>query len=465
MILMTWLSAKLKKSASIVLATTLIAGLAAGCSDSDNGKGGSATPSAETSPSASPSPSSPGSSGDKITIRFAYNWTGADPKASYFEGKLKEYEAKHPEISFKFEATPGEEHRTKIKVDTTAGNLPDIFTYWLGPVNLKPLVDANEILDMDEYLSKSDTVKKEQYTDIAWSFFDIGGKKYGLPLEAFKGFFMANRELFQKYNLEYPKTYDELTQVAKVFNDNGIVPFSMGSKNGQPSHLFFSYLAYQFQNGFDDAQKIPQTYQYDTDAVRKAAQAVAQMKADGIFPSDTVANGDWGPQLSLYNEEKAAMVYEFPWMIGNVKQEIVDKTDLIDFPALEGSVVDPSSYTIGAVAMGLLINRKSFEDPAKQQALVDFADFINSDEVLGEVAKGGLFPAKQMELDPSTLSPLYAKAMEFTKNQNVWPHHESYVPDSNAYSVILSSLDELFAGFVSPEDYVSKTQKALDKAK
>jgi raffinose/stachyose/melibiose transport system substrate-binding protein len=440
---------KFKKPAAVMLATTIFASLVVGCGSTTSNTDNTAN---KTSPSAK-----------KVTIRFAHNWTGADPKAPFFEKKLTEYQQKHPEIDLKLEATAGEEHRTKIKVDATAGNLPDIFTYWLGPVNLKPL--QNQLLDMDQYLAKSKTIKKEQYTDVAWSFFDLEGKKYGMPLEAFKGFFMANRELFKKYNLEYPKTYADLQKVAKVFNDNGIVPFSMGSKNGQPSHLFFSYLAYQFANGFEDAQKIPQTYQYSTDAVKKAAKAVAQMKKDGIFPKDTVANGDWGPQLSLYNEQKAAMVYEFPWMIGNVKPEIVDKSDMINFPALEGSTVDPTSYTIGAVALGLVINKKSFEDPAKQQALVDFADYINSDEVLGEVAKGGLFPAKQVELDPKTLSPLYAKAVEFTKNQKVWPHHEGYVPSSNAYSVVLSSLDELFAGFITPEQYTDKTQKALDKAK
>lgn len=460
------ISRKIKKPILLTVAAALLGTAVAGCSGGKTDKGNDSQPSGQTAPASASATASPAaSSGEKVTIRFAYNWTGADPKASYFESKLKAYQEQHPEVEIKLEATPGEEHRTKIKVDTTAGNLPDIFTYWLGPVNLKPLVDANEILDMDAYLAKSKSIKKDQYTDIAWSFFDIGGKKYGLPLEAFKGFFMANRELFKKFNLEYPKSYEDLKRVAKVFNDNGIVPFSMGSKNGQPSHLFISYLAYQFANGFEDAQQIPQTYKYDTEALRKAVQAVAQMKQDGIFPKDTVANGDWGPQLALYNEEKAAMVYEFPWMIGNVKPEIVDKSDLINFPALEGSTVDPASYTIGAVAMGLLINRHSFEDPKKQQALVDFADYLNSDEVLGEVAKGGLFPAKQMQLDPATLSPLYAKAMEFTKDQLVWPHHESYVPDSNAYSVILSSLDELFAGFISPDEYISKTQKALDKAK
>ncbi len=403
---------------------------------------------------------------DKPSIRFAYNWTGSDPKAPHFEPFIKEYAEKNKDAAeFKFEGTPGEEHRTKIKVDAAAGNLPDVFTYWLGQVNLQPLVNADSILDVSEYLKVSKTIKKEQFSDISWSFFDIGGKYYGIPAEAFKGFFLANKNLFAKYNLEYPKTYEELKAVAKVFNDNGIVPFSMGSKNGQPSHLFFSFLTYQFENGFKDAQAIPQTWKYNTDAVIKAARVVEDMKKNQIFQKDTIANGDWGPQLALYNEEKAAMVYEFPWMIGSFKPEIVEASECIDFPKLDGATVDPSTYTIGAVAMGICINKKAFEDPAKKDALVNFVDYLESDSLLGELAKGGLFPAKTVKLDPSTLSPLYAKAVAYTEKQNVYPHHESYVPDSNSYSVILNSLDELFAGAITADQYAEKTQKALDKAK
>lgn len=171
---MNGLITKIRKPIALALTTLLIVAIAAGCSSGNSNTSSNSENSGTSSKESSPAQNaSAPAEGKKITLRFAYNWTGADPKASYFESKLKEYQAKHPEIEFKFEATPGEEHRTKIKVDTTAGNLPDIFTYWLGPVNLKPLVDANEILDMDEYLKKSKSIKKEQYTDIAWSFFEL----------------------------------------------------------------------------------------------------------------------------------------------------------------------------------------------------------------------------------------------------------------------------------------------------
>ena len=73
----------------------------------------------------------------------------------------------------------------------------------------------------------------------------IEGKKYGFPVEAFKGFFLANKTLFEKYNLKYSKTYAELNDVAKVFNQNGIVPINVGSKGGNPGHFFLDAVTYQ----------------------------------------------------------------------------------------------------------------------------------------------------------------------------------------------------------------------------
>ncbi len=450
----------MKKGIALVLALAMLAsiGLTA-C-----GSGNSPAPVQESSAPAETKATV--AEGKKVTLRISYNWTGSDPQAPYFEGMLQKFAQENKDsIELVMEGTPGEDHRSKIKVDASTDNLADVMTYWPGSANLKPLVEANQLLDVSEYLKASTATKKEDFPDSFWDFYKINDVYYGIPVSSFKGFFLANKDLFAKYSLEIPKTWDEFMAVSKKFIDNGIIPFSMGSKGGQPSHLYISFLAYNFENGYEENSKMLETWNFKTPSNLKAAQAIDEMRKNKIFPADTLANGEWGPSLALYNEEKAAMIYEFPWMAGHVKADIGAKSEFFDMPAYQGDTSKTAGYTIGASNMGYVVNRKSFEDPDKQAAIVKLLDFITSDEMFGELAKGGMPPAKNVAIDSSTLDPFFARVLEYTKNQTALSQHENFFPDPNGLSALFEGLDELFAGTVTPEGFVDKVQAALDEAK
>ncbi len=449
----------MKKKIAFLLAALMLLSLALSACGNSTPAPVSGTPTPTQSATADPK-------AEKVTLRISYNWTGSDPQAPYFEGMLKKFaEANKDSIELVMEGTPGEDHRSKIKVDASTGNLADVMTYWPGNANLKPLVEGNELLDIGEYLKVSTATKKENFPDSFWDFYKINGTYYGIPVSSFKGFFLANKALFDKYNLEIPKTWDDFMAVSKTFNDNGIIPFSMGSKGGQPSHLYISFLAYNFENGYEENSKMLESWNFNTPSNVKAAKAIDEMRQNKIFPSDTVSNGEWGPSLALYNEEKAAMIYEFPWMAGHVKPDIAEKSEFFDMPAYQGDNSKTSGYTIGASNMGYIVSKKSFEDPAKQAAIVKLLDFITSDEMFSELAKGGMPPAKNVTIDSSTLDPFFARVLEYTKNQTALSQHENFFPDPSGLSTMFEGLDELFAGAITPEDFINKVQAALDEAK
>ncbi|MBV5337656.1 MAG: sugar ABC transporter substrate-binding protein, partial [Deltaproteobacteria bacterium] len=117
-----------------------------------------------------------------------------------------------------------------------------------------------------------------------------------------------------------------------------------------------------------------------------------------MFVADTIASGDWGPAVELYNQKKAAMVYCFPWKIGDIDKALIPDTEVVAFPKMDGAVLDPSTFEVGGVSMGLAITEKAFNDPAKQAALVEFADFLVSDEMFTELGKASMIPAKNVKL-------------------------------------------------------------------
>lgn len=400
----------------------------------------------------------------KVTIRLAHTYTGSDAKAPLYKAMLDKFREQHKDIEIVEETASGDDLRSKIKVDMASNNLPDIFTYWGGAI-LKPLVDNQKALNIEEYLKVSKTLKKQDINDGAWAFYTFSNQTYGIPVEGYKSAFVVNKELFAKYNLQYPKTEQELLDVAKVLNENGVIPLAVGSKGGNPSHFYFSELYNQLSNGTQEIKDLSSSYKFDTDNALKVANVIDEQRKAGVFPKDTTANGDWSPSFELYNNGKAAMIYTYPWMLAGMKEDLAKNSVIIPVPKIDGATKDPSTFVSSSSVFGLVINKDSFQDTKKQAAITELMDYLTSDDMIKELAKGGVVPTKNIKIDTSNLNPIMKQLYEYTEKLEAVPDHYNTWPDDNSFTTFQSSMDELFSGAASPADFVKKVQADLSKAK
>lgn len=398
---------------------------------------------------------------NSVKLRLAHTWGGTDGKAGVFKEQLDQFRTAHPEVNLVEEFAPGDELKTKLKVDMASGNTPDVFMYWAGESFMRPLVDGGVALNMADYFAASQSVNKEQWSEGAWADTAVDGEAYLVPIETSKAFFLYNKEIFDKFQLTPPTTYEEFKQVSKVLRENGIIPLAMGSKGSNPGHWFFSAIATQFDGGVEAGEKMSTDYKFDIEAFNKAAQIISEMKSLKIFPDDTVASGDWAPSVVPYNEGKAGMLFTLPWTLNLLDQNVTAKSGLIHMPKMEGATKDPATYTIGGYTMSLVINKKSFEDPAKKEAIVALADAMLSDQMFAALAGAGMMPAKSLEADLGTLDPFSVQVYDFTAPYSVVPFTKSKLPSANSTEVFNRSMDELFAGVIKPEEFISKIDKAL----
>lgn len=446
---------------AMLLALLIPASLMAGCSSAGSDS------SAQGSTQGAASASTAEANSAVPTLRFAHSWTGAsDPKNEIFERMVTEYAEQHKDtVNIKFEATAGMAHQDKIKVDLAAGDLPDLFMYWGGESNLAPMVENDLILDIDTYCSVSETVSRDQWSEGTFQNFALSGKVYSFPVESFKGFFIYNKSLFDQYGVELPKTYSELKEVSKVFIENGIVPMGGSSKGGDPGHLYYNAVLYQLPGGLEN-QELGTTHQFATDANLEAARIIEEMRTLNMFPDDTIANGSFENCTILYGEEKCAMMLCFPWLIGGIKTEVLEKSVIADFPKMDDAVVDPKDFNLGSIAQALVITKKAFEDTGKQAALVNFADFIVSDEMFVELAKTTMMPAKNVQFSEDAaqdLDPMLVAASEYTAPRTTYTPMWFLMSSSNVATTYTDSVDELFAGAVTPQEFIDKVQAAFDK--
>jgi raffinose/stachyose/melibiose transport system substrate-binding protein len=400
-----------------------------------------------------------------VKIRYAFNWTYTEPAGKIVIDELKRFSARTG-IEVVQEIASGDELRTKIKVDAAVRDLPDIFNYWGGDSSLFYLVHKGYLLEINEYLKLSKSIGNHDFDQDAFKYFKIDGKYYGIPIMDIHTFWGCNQELFAKYHLEYPKTYDDLKRVAKIFRANGIIPLAVGSKGGNPANFLFSELYCQLPGGIAEIKSLQSSYRVDTDNLHRLGRLIEDMRRRRFFPDDTFASGSWSSSLSLYNTGKAAMCYSYNYLYNRIPPQIVKNTVLIPVPKIPGGVLNTDQAAIASPGFGFVINRQSFENPEKTRAIVQLADLLTDDKLIEKLAAVGVIPVKKtVKIENLHLDPFLKELSNPQRNHQKLPAHFFYFPDHDTLTIFQDALDELWNGAIDTDRFIFKIQQSLDESK
>ncbi|MGD0726458.1 MAG: extracellular solute-binding protein [Spirochaetia bacterium] len=406
-----------------------------------------------------------------VKIRFAHMWqAGASEDADMTLAILQKAADANLQFELVNEVVVGDEMRNKIRVDVAANNAPDMWQFWVGGV-LADYVKAGVLANMNDYLGKSKKVKKADIPESAWQTVTFDGIPRALPRNIALGVFMANRALFQKYGLKYPKTWAEFLAVGKAFRKNGVIPTNIGSKGGNPSHFWYGDLVCQYKSGLIGTQNMATLLNFKDPAFVKAAMYCQQMAENQMFPDDVMANGDWAPSIALFNQGNVAMCYTFPWMYAQISNEMADAVDIIPIPKLPDAERDPATFIQGTVNDAYCINAKSFADPKKQAGIVAFFDAVGWDIPLAESQSGFIVSVNNAVMKKVDLSKIpnkmAVKAIQFHLKNNVSgsPMIWQNLPDNKLQFDYQSALDELWSGSLNANQYIDKVQASIDEYK
>lgn len=185
---------KKKRVLSLLLATVMIASLAAGC-----GSGGGGSDNGE----------------EKVTLTILAGQSTTD---AGIEDMIDEAMAeKYPEVTLEWECVDwGNDFQPKMQQymqsglpDIMIGKAQDVATY--APQGILGEID-------EQYLDRGLDAARENVT--------IDGKTYGLVYNAMYQGVYYNREMFEENGWEVPETQEDLQAIIDDCNEKGIVPFA-----------------------------------------------------------------------------------------------------------------------------------------------------------------------------------------------------------------------------------------------
>ncbi|TWD98840.1 carbohydrate ABC transporter substrate-binding protein (CUT1 family) [Neobacillus bataviensis] len=436
-----------KKTISVLMSLVMLAALAlAGCSSSSSSSGESA------------------SSGDKKVIKFMHLWPEGSSNAQFSIVKniISDYEKQHKDVKIETEILSPDQYRDKLKVLASSNELPDIGMTWSDGF-IKPYVEGDMLEPLDDVVNNDPDLKDAFIPGVKESY-AVDGKTYGLPLELNISYVFYNKEIFKKYNLEVPKTFEEYKNVVKTLAKNGVTPATVGAKDGWPASFWFMYLADRIGGPTILTDVIHGKAKMTDPAIVKAGQEVQNLVDMGGFEkgASALSNED---AKGYFMNEKAAMFLTATWELPNyttspdVKQDFKERIGYFKFPTYEGGKgTDINSY-VGGPGVGLFVAKDS---KVKKEAK-DFVGFLVKEWGKKSVTDAGVIPATKVDTSSLKLSPMYIDILkDLSEASNVTTYFDTQ--SSPAVSELHHDLmTALFGKQITPKDFAKQQADALAK--
>ncbi len=304
---------------------------------------------------------------EPVTLTF---WTPTWRQAAE-EPIIADFMEKNPDVKVEVTYYSSDDIKSKTKIAASSGTLPDMWYNW-GGVLADFYAENGLSLDLTQYAKDNNWNEKYLAGALEQCMYD--GQLIGLP-QNLVGLVMYYRvDLFEKYGIAVPTTFNELEAAADVLVKNGVTPFSSYNKHMMRYHeALIEYFGGKEEH---DNLLLLNADWGQSEAIKQSFAKLKEWYDKGYFPSDVLASDTSTAKMYVYSGA-AAMIMENPGMASEIVANNYD-------PAMYGWFAFPSSQDgpgrLSAYVKLVQFNKNIPED--KLAAAMRFWDYYYSDESL-----------------------------------------------------------------------------------
>ncbi len=403
-----------------------------------------------------------------IEIRFLDVTTPANPDVYNAVVKMvDEFNAEHPNIKLVREVLPSAELRNKISIEMQAGNPANVF--WSVLSYTREFMKDDLLVDIREAYEKDPEYWKNTFTDaVLYSAADNQGRVMMAPWNAQIDGLFYNKEIFAKYNLEPPTTFDELIEVSKILKQNGVIPMITGGKDHRyawlASALMSRVAGVENTNALTIGDKMTE-WDNPEYGFPQTMKKFKEMIDAGVFPAYVNAIGQVEAS-QMFSSGEVAMIYEGQWLPGHFisfgGRDFVDKVGMVPFPVVENAPMGDTEVRIGGVIVGLAVADTGSE--AEKEASLEFLKKLTSPGYGKPVMdSGGEIYAGNIEYDKSAAYDLYNKMVEqYRTTQKFLPSMDCLAPPEIDRAIKEKAMPGIASGEYTVEQAIKAVQEAAE---
>jgi raffinose/stachyose/melibiose transport system substrate-binding protein len=388
--------------------------------------------------------------------------TGPGPADNAEKALVASFEKSHPGMKINLTLVENQSYKQKLQLAMGAGNPPTIFWTWGGGI-LQQYINAGYVEPLGANPSYASSFLPSSLGAVTYK-----GQLYGIPVQGTQPvFFFYNKQIFDKYHLTFPTTWNGLLSTIATLKSHGVTPISLAEGDQWPGLMYLEYLtdriggptvAQDLEANKPDAWSNPAVTQALTDI-----QALVKAGAFNAGYSSLKYSG--GGSDALVYSGKAAMQLMGVWDISSIlgaNPSFVNSgyLGMAPFPTLPGGKGDPAALAGNTASYVAISSRATAAQ--KAVALAFFKDALTSQSYAkAQVAAGevpvttgaeSLFAGQTLESYDTDIYKAVKTAPSF---QYSWDQALTPAPAA----AMLTNLAQVFQLSMTPQGFASAMNK------
>ncbi|HEY5833962.1 ABC transporter substrate-binding protein [Streptomyces sp.] len=395
-----------------------------------------------------------GSASDGKTLRLWHFEAPDSAMGVAWQEAIKEFKASHPGVTVEFEAKGFEQIQKTAPMVLNSDAAPDVMEYNKGNATTGLLSKQGLLTDLAPVAQQKGWDKALAPSLKTTATYDDrgvmgSGKWYGVPNYGEFTTVYYNNDLFRKYGIQVPKTFDEFIAALDAFKKKGVTPLANAGAEYPASHYLYQLaLSKADQSWVDAYQRYTGEVDFHDAAWTYAAQTFSDWVKKGYIAktSSGLKAEDAGTQFS---SGKYPIFFSGSWWFGRFQQQA--KFDWGTFPW------PGSTKTLGSSGNLWVVPKNA----KNKQLAYDFIDITMKSRIQQVLAGAGGLPAVSgvRASDPKTLAFINQFDAQTAKNGlGFYPDW----PAAGLYDVLVSQTQKLINGSSSPDKVLSALQRAYD---
>jgi ABC-type glycerol-3-phosphate transport system substrate-binding protein len=163
-----------------------------------------------------------GAGGGPVTLTFWDNQQTESGLSEYQKTAVKEFEKANPNIDIKVTTVPYDQYQQRLQLAVQGGNPPDVST--VDQIWNPGFASGGAIVPLDDFISKSDSVKQGNFFSGAWESATYDDQVWGIPFNVdVWQFTYYNRKLLDQAGVDPQQltTWEGLQQAGEQLTGNG----------------------------------------------------------------------------------------------------------------------------------------------------------------------------------------------------------------------------------------------------